>query len=475
MEKLGIIRRMISFFRKQKNENARIEKVINYHDNYELRDSLEALEEAGAMPEFLSIIRGDKFIAKEIVKASKEIMQKRYGGEEIDLSYVYPYPEDYHVRPIFEQIALLSKYFDLDGTKALTYAENLPALPEGAEGWFAVPKWHSISKSYFKAVKNMLYVLIKNDILDDERADLNKYHEKMFHRSQHSLLIDDCHKKQTGDIVIFPAQFGFRHRGKTILNAWRSFENNEFDLGLFTIGSMILTHPKRFHPGKYLNAPACSGDYFAFGRSPYELGPNDKCVIPCFRRYENRTKIYLSATDLHGRYADNKSFSVATGFINQPPIGRFLTSVRLGKYDSATELRQSILNSGIKITEEANKIFEKIKISQRVLDLDLYEIEGHELHALKGSMVPSRKQILEYAKKYGFRSISTEAGILARLKCDDKVSRKVITSDGGTRVVSLHNGNNEPWLETFGEYTGDYPSNDNNFYVWIFTWQPPRS
>ena len=40
----------------------------------------------------------------------------------------------------------------LDPAKALAYAANLPQLPEGAESWFAIPRWEKVGQTYGEAV-----------------------------------------------------------------------------------------------------------------------------------------------------------------------------------------------------------------------------------------------------------------------------------------------------------------------------------
>lgn len=52
----------------------------------------------------------------------------------------FAYPNDYRVADIATQIMIMADAFGIDPTPALGLAERLPALPERAEGWFAVPK-----------------------------------------------------------------------------------------------------------------------------------------------------------------------------------------------------------------------------------------------------------------------------------------------------------------------------------------------
>ena len=78
----------------------------------------------------------------------------RYADEVVSSSYGYP--KGYRPKPLGEQIEMLAKAFNLDPQAAYRYAENLPQLPEGAEGWFAVVRSEAISESYGEALKKLL-------------------------------------------------------------------------------------------------------------------------------------------------------------------------------------------------------------------------------------------------------------------------------------------------------------------------------
>jgi len=64
------------------------------------------------------------------------------------------------------------------------------------------------------------------------------------------------------DILIIPAQFGFRHRGCSIRRALEAMDDVEFGLGAFAVGCMLLTHPERLVKWKQLQV-YCAGDEFA--------------------------------------------------------------------------------------------------------------------------------------------------------------------------------------------------------------------
>lgn len=52
--------------------------------------------------------------------------------------------------------------------------------------------------------------------------------------------------QQTGhDILVVPAQFTLRHKGRSVRRACKVMNASEFGLGAFAVGIMLLTHPKR--------------------------------------------------------------------------------------------------------------------------------------------------------------------------------------------------------------------------------------
>jgi hypothetical protein len=64
------------------------------------------------------------------------------------------------------------------------------------------------------------------------------------------------------DILVVPAQFGIRHRGRSVRRAREVMNANECGLGAFAIGIMLLTHPERLKHYDDLWID-CAGDEFA--------------------------------------------------------------------------------------------------------------------------------------------------------------------------------------------------------------------
>ncbi|MDE2071250.1 MAG: hypothetical protein KGI70_00750 [Patescibacteria group bacterium] len=187
------------------------------------------------------------------------------------------YPKQYRgPRPLDEQIDALLKHFPaLRVDETLLFMRNsLPKIspPFGAEGWFAIPRWEKVASEYGVAFNKLFSELVikhkwKSHI--DDRVGTKgrpvtpgKPNENMLGRFKRTI------KGQTGDVVIVPAQFGWRHRGRSLVQAHRAMRRNEFGLGAFAVGCMLLTHHNRLIPDKslqHLNTLICPGDFYRSG------------------------------------------------------------------------------------------------------------------------------------------------------------------------------------------------------------------
>jgi len=195
----------------------------------------------------------------------------RYADEETKSDYAYP-KEYKGPKLIGEQINTIAKILDLDPTQALTYAKNLPEIPEGAEGWFAVPSLTALAKKHFPEVTDPAEqycraVQLVHAKISDSRLFYN-YREGQIIPTQLRLhtrtvqALDQIAETQLGDILIIAAQLGLRHRGRSVRRAREVFVTNEYGLGSLITGSIILTHPERLVRSEELDMD-CSGDEFA--------------------------------------------------------------------------------------------------------------------------------------------------------------------------------------------------------------------
>ena len=206
-------------------------------------------------------------IAKLIAELS---VSNQYANEEVRSSYTYP-KEYKGPKPINDQIKAIAKIFDLDPSQALEFAKNLPALPDGAEGWFAIPSVDALAKKHFPEMEGSgdkycqavqlvhAKIAASRSFYNYREGQITPAQLRVHARTAHAL--DLIAETQKGDILIVPCQLGMRHRGKSVRRAREVFVANEFGLGSLAVASIILTHPERIREeGLDMD---CSGDEFA--------------------------------------------------------------------------------------------------------------------------------------------------------------------------------------------------------------------
>lgn len=185
----------------------------------------------------------------------------QYANEQVATNYNYP--ATYRPKPLAEQIETLTKLYGLDGTAAYAYAKNLElkGLPEGAESWFAIPRWEAVGQTYGEATEKVLGLIGKSRKFKNWRE--NQLHERYLRQSEKTKqMFAQLAEKQQGDILIVPAQFGFLHRGQSVRRARETFAETEFGLGAFAVGTLLLTHPEREVEWEQLHID-CSGDEYS--------------------------------------------------------------------------------------------------------------------------------------------------------------------------------------------------------------------
>lgn len=206
------------------------------------------------------IENGAEFQAR-IVTGIKELsVSNQFADEEVKSSYAYP--KGYKVKGITEQTNILRQLFPGVGFADEKLAEQ--PLPPNAEGWFAIPKWQTLAPTYGEAVEKVLAMIGSKRKFYNYRdgqlgAEYLRQHEKTVKAFQ------KLGREQKGhNILVVAAQLGMRHRGKSVRRAREVFAENEFGLGAFAIGIMVLTHPERLVAWEQLHFD-CAGDEFASG------------------------------------------------------------------------------------------------------------------------------------------------------------------------------------------------------------------
>jgi hypothetical protein len=224
-----------------------------------------------------------------------ESIFNQFADEEVASSYVYP--SGYKVKGVTAQISHLRELFP-----GIGYADEQIAgqpLPPNAEGWFAIPRWEKIAPTYGEAVENVLAMIKKT-----RGGKLYNYCEgqlgaqQLRQHSKTASVFQKLADQQTGyDILVVPAQFGIRHRGRSVRRTREVFLANEFGLGAFAVGIMLLTHPERLVDYENLWIDCAGDDYSPDGDGQFG-------GAPCFGFGVGRIKFgagcFDGACDLYG-------------------------------------------------------------------------------------------------------------------------------------------------------------------------------
>lgn len=199
----------------------------------------------------------------------------KFKSEETKSSYGYPL--GYKVKDLVPQSNDLRGliggvgFFDQDYLALIESGKIV--LPEGAEGWFAIPHWQKIAPTYNEAVKKILALIAsKRNFYNWREGQLGPDWLREHQRT--TQMFDALAKQQkNAEVLIVPAQFGLRHRGRSVRRAREVFASNEFGLGAFAVGCMLLTHPEREAQWEQLHVD-CAGDEYSpdadgrFGEAP---------------------------------------------------------------------------------------------------------------------------------------------------------------------------------------------------------------
>lgn len=186
----------------------------------------------------------------------------------------------YKYTPLSDQIKCLKNFFpSLNNANGnITHIWQIPA---NSDGNFAIPDWRKIAPTYGAAINKVL-VLINNrcagkfkNYLEDRLA--SEAHNKQSEQSVRAW--ETIRKKQNTDIYILPARIGLRCSLSHIdINKLPSINDaNEFEffeLGVFEVGIILLTHPDRLKSFKD-RWIRCGGNEFCckgnsrFNRRPF--------------------------------------------------------------------------------------------------------------------------------------------------------------------------------------------------------------
>ncbi len=223
--------------------------------------------------------RGDELKAGVTELIAKLSITNQYADEETESTYGYL---SGYTKPksLVEQVGILQKLFpELGDCDDSIFAHGEKELPDGAEGYFAIPRWQKIGKTYGEALQKVLDALSKAYGGRFKNWREGQLGPNNLRQSAKSVgMWEKLGNEQKGDILVVPAQFGLRHRGRSVRRAREVMRKAEFGLGAFAVGIMLLTHENRLKDLDDLWID-CAGDEFH--------DPQDSDApfghAPCFR------------------------------------------------------------------------------------------------------------------------------------------------------------------------------------------------
>ena len=201
------------------------------------------------------------------------VVTDEFADEEVPSTYGYLSGYE-HAKAAAEQLATLKALFpQLESYDATLAAKD--ALP-GSEGNFLIPDWRVIAPTYGEAVAAVFTKLSETrngafyNYWDDQLG--SEYLKEGTKKAGAFQKLREEQKEH--NVLVVQAQFGIRHRGRSVQRARVVMGSSEFGLGAFEIGCMLLTHPDRLanYDDLWIDA---AGDEFApdadgvFSSAPY--------------------------------------------------------------------------------------------------------------------------------------------------------------------------------------------------------------
>ncbi|MDD4290227.1 MAG: hypothetical protein PHH83_03020 [Patescibacteria group bacterium] len=232
----------------------------------------------------------------------KHSITNQYADEELKSNYGYL--SGYKPKSLAEQDTILHQLFPELGTFDEAFATKTPL--SNAEGLFLIPRWEKIAPTYGEAVQKVL------DLIKQTRnGAFYNYREGQLgprYLRQSQKLTEAFQKlgdeQKDHDVLVVQAQFGIRHRGRSVRRAREVMNSSESGLGSFANGIMILTHPERLQHYDDLWID-CAGDEYApdgdddFSKAPYFrfdggwVGFDAGCVSNAYEDYGS-SSLFLS-------------------------------------------------------------------------------------------------------------------------------------------------------------------------------------
>jgi len=211
-------------------------------------------------------------IAAVIVAKTRELsLSNQFASEEVNSNYGYP--SEYQRKDVHAQANLLRQLI-----RGVGFADEKLAkqpLPNGAEGYFAIPRWQTIAPTYREAVEKVFALLAKQRKGKFQNYREGQLGEQYLRESEKTAAaFQKLGDEQKGyDILVVPAQFGIWHRGRSVRRAREVMNSSEFGLGAFAVGIMLLTHPEREVQWEQLHIDCAGDEYSPAGDGQFVYAP----------------------------------------------------------------------------------------------------------------------------------------------------------------------------------------------------------
>jgi hypothetical protein len=223
---------------------------------------LEAIEQLDRQSAQTVLELGQK-LKSEVSDTVVQIIHKhttsdKFKDEQVSSNRVYP--PTYKVRPVEAQVTELKRFFPTLGSCHERLARK--PLLEGAEGWFAFPRWQALAPTYNEAVEMVIGVMAAKRKFQNRLA--GKMGPTFLRKSERSKLAEKIlgDQQQGHDFLVIPIQAGMLHRGCSARRARVTMAGNEFGLGVFEVACILLTHPERLSSEDTLMID-CGGDEYS--------------------------------------------------------------------------------------------------------------------------------------------------------------------------------------------------------------------
>jgi hypothetical protein len=217
-------------------------------------------------------MHSDEIVSAIIDKVRELSACDKFSDEEMPSNYGYlcGYRQ---AREVGEQAGLLRQIFPGIGFADERLARR--RVPEGAEGWFAIPRWETIAPAYGGAVERVFVELAKRrggKFVNFCEGQLGEPYLRQTNAARSAFQKIGDEQKGHGVLVV-AAQFGIAHRGRSVRRARERMRPNEFGLGAFEAGIMLLTHPERLQRYDDLSIDCAGDEYSAHGDGEIENAP----------------------------------------------------------------------------------------------------------------------------------------------------------------------------------------------------------